>query len=150
MSGAQTLTVTDATGTYQVEVTVAPQADGKVGCTALTVRQLPGGPLITSDHLRRVPVYEIVHRALASHGDAPRIPELTAEEAQRLRSGGPTDEALQHVAAVYRAALATASPPTAAVEASLGLPRSTVGTWVRLARARGHLGPSKGRGRAAG
>jgi hypothetical protein len=150
MSGAQTFTVTDATGTYQVEVTVAPQPDGKVGCTALTVRQLPGGPLILSDQLRHVPVAEIVHRAIVAHADAPKIPKLTAEQAELMRLRGPTDEALRHIAAVYRAALATGSPPTAAVEAALGLPRSTTGRWLQQARQRGLLGASRGRGRAAG
>ncbi len=52
---------------------------------------------------------------------------------------GPTDEALQAAATVYRLAHACGEPPTKAVEDRFGLTRSTAGRYVAKARERGLL-----------
>jgi transposase len=43
---------------------------------------------------------------------------------------------------VYQVAYATGESPTKAVMDRLGLPRSTAGRWIRMARKRGLLGPA--------
>ena len=48
---------------------------------------------------------------------------------------GPTPEALEAVATIYRLAYATSEAPTKAVVETLGLAGSTAGRWVMQARA---------------
>ena len=56
--------------------------------------------------------------------------------------GGPSDEDLRTVAALYQVAYATGQAPTKLVMNRLDLPRSTASRWVRMARDRGLLGPA--------
>lgn len=82
-------------------------------------------------------------------GVSGRVPP-DPDTAERIRRQGPTDESLRMVAAIYRHALASDARPTRAVQTALRLPRSTTGDWIRLARQRGFLPPSAGRGKATG
>jgi transposase len=56
--------------------------------------------------------------------------------------GGPSDADLRAVADVYQLAYVTGGAPTKTVMERLGLPRSTAGRWIALARERGLLGPA--------
>jgi hypothetical protein len=60
---------------------------------------------------------------------------------------GPTDRALRWVAHFYRWGYAVSYGGTKAVEELLGLPRSTAGRWVEMAREAGYLGPAEGPGK---
>ena len=62
---------------------------------------------------------------------------------ERARTGGgPSEEDLRIIAMVYQVAYATGTPPTKAVMLRAGVPRSTAGRWIRMARERGLLGPA--------
>jgi transposase len=62
---------------------------------------------------------------------------------ERARAGGgPSDEDLRAVADVYGLAFVTGGAPTKTVMERLGLPRSTAGRWIKMARERGLLGPA--------
>jgi len=67
-------------------------------------------------------------------------------EARSKNAPGQGDAAqLEHVAAVYRRAVAAGMPPSAAIATEFGITRSTARKWVQRARARGLLGPALGR-----
>jgi hypothetical protein len=53
---------------------------------------------------------------------------------ERFAAEGPTDDALEHVALIYRLAYAVREQPTKAVEEAFGLARSTAERWVSTAR----------------
>lgn len=154
-------------------VRAVPGRHGRAGrfvCYELDLQQLDDGPAVTSEALRRLPVAAMVRELAAAlwtqtgnpDRDAARWAEespeavgrwrlrLGTEEYERIRDQGPTAEALAWVAHAYRLALVLGDPPTQAVERLLGLPRSTAGRWVTLARAQGHLGAAEGAGRAGG
>jgi hypothetical protein len=69
--------------------------------------------------------------ALAAHVDR--------ASAQRRRNR-ITDDLLEHVAQIYRAALAERRPPKKAVRAALHVSEATAGRYIMRARERGHLG----------
>jgi hypothetical protein len=149
---------------FDLELLVAavPAEDDRAGrfiCQALTVRQRPGGPPVTSEVIRRVPVARLIRGVGSSHWQTVDVREneisftdarLTEEMAARLREQGPTRESLTWVARAYRLALVLGDSPTQAVERGLGLPRSTAGRWVALARQQGLLGAAEGPGKAGG
>ncbi len=70
---------------------------------------------------------------------------LTRTQARRFREGGPTDEALEWVAKIYRVALLRGEGPTRAVEDAFELKRSTAAYWER-----GFLREAEGPGKAGG
>lgn len=140
---------------YDVHIQVVLN-DGRYIATEVCVRQRDGGPPVTGEAIRRVPVANIIRRSLpgavtwvADKSDGV-IRSTDAAMPENVTAHGPTDEALTWVARAYRLALLLDMPPTKEVEASIGLPRSTAGRWVALARERGFLGPSEGAGKAGG
>jgi len=124
--------------------------------TAVHVLQRPGGPPVTGEAIRKVPVANIIRRGLPMGVTwvASRTGGVTrstgAQMPENVTKYGPTDEALTWVARVYRLALLLDMPPTREVETSLRLPRSTAGRWVAAARDRGFLGTAEGPGKAGG
>lgn len=158
------LTVEDWEGFDLVLKVGAVPADGdragRLLCKELTLRQRDDGPPVTSDALRAVPVATLMRSAglgalLASQphsgGGVEMFPlVLDSETVDRVRALGPVRDSLQEVARVYRLALVLGDPPTRAVEATFGLPRSTAGRWVGLAREQGFLGVAEGPGKAGG
>ncbi len=71
---------------------------------------------------------------------------LTEALQPRPHRGIPlTDDDLNTVVRIYRAALATGEPPTQAVAKQMFVARSTAGRWVAAARERGLLGKAKPR-----
>lgn len=147
----------------QLVVVVVPVADGRAGrfeCVSVTVERREGGPAVTTEALRGIPVASLVKQVGASsvlvvshvseHELAADDKSLTDEMVQRFKQSGPTDEVLWWVAYVYRLALAIGSPPTKLVAEWMELPRSTAGRWVAAARDRGFLGAAEGPGKAGG
>lgn len=133
---------------YDVEVEVVPLR-GRLTAREVRVRQRENGPPVTSEVIRSVPVARLVQEAAAQVMSSSTSAEgvttsimrqLTEEHVEQLRAGGPTDAALDWVAYLYRLSVAVGEPPTRTVEQVLGLPRSTAGRWVSLARQRGFLG----------
>lgn len=145
---------------FDVELTIEVQ-QGRFVATSVEVRQRAGGPAVTGDALRSIPLARMTTElAMTSIKDiesasgetvwvVPR-PELTPQLAERLRTEGPTSETLEWVAYLYRQAHLLGDRPTVTVEQALGVPRSTVGRWIALARRRGFLGRAEGSGKAAG
>jgi hypothetical protein len=116
------------------------------------------GPPVTSEGIRQVPMQELIrahaprllHRVkkvpntsndfratLAS--DEFKVTPLRRLSFKRFAKSGPTDEALEHVALIYRLAYACNDNPTAAVVEAFGLPRSTAERWVSKARDLGFI-----------
>jgi hypothetical protein len=123
---------------------------GRYVCDRLTLARRPGGPPVTGEAVRAVPVarllrwgvrhllMEVVERGPDGSLIAEPLGDMPADLAER----GPTEISLRWVARVYTMAVACGDPPTAAVEKTLRLPRSTAGRWVSAARDRGYLGPT--------
>ncbi|MBA3737334.1 MAG: hypothetical protein H0W97_02075 [Actinobacteria bacterium] len=127
---------------------------GRLEVSSLTVRQLPDGPPIQGERLRQI------HRVLAqtvSHilqpipllKPGPGLPLLSVfagwEDVKSIIKDGPTDDALRLVASAYRLSYVVGDPPARSVQKLLGIPRSTTGRWIMLARKRGFLGPTEER-----
>lgn len=154
---------------YELTLTVraVPGTEGRAGrfvCSRFSLAQVDDGPPVTSEAVRQVPVAALVRELAGAlwrrtgglHPDDTDPPEgawrvwLDDDEIRRLRDQGPTRETLGWVAHTYRLAVVLGDPPTQAVEQSLGLPRSTAGRWVTLARREGLLGAAEGPGKAGG
>jgi hypothetical protein len=133
---------------YTVEVELAFDG-GPYVCREVRVRQCPGGPSVTGEAIRAVPIgrltAEVVSKAVfaSAPGAAASALLLRDDEERklRIRVEGPTDANLEQVAAVYRFGMLIGAGPTQTVADVFGLPRSTAGRWVALARDRVGLEP---------
>ena len=142
---------------YEVTLTVVPE-NGRLVASGVCVRSIPGGPPVTGEAIRAVPVARLTKEAwtgvlaVEEQDGVTKVSamSLTPEAATQLRANGPTPATLRWVAYLYRVALLVGDPPTRAVETGLGIPRSTAGRWIAAAREQGFLGASEGVGRAAG
>lgn len=117
---------------------------GRFVLTRLCGFRREGGPALTSEILRAVPVARVLRAVLEAithdvsrSGDGRVHFSMTRVD----REAGPTDENLRRVARVYRGAHLVGMPPTKAVQDHFGLARSTAGRWVMEARRQGFLGP---------
>lgn len=143
-------------------------------CCDLHVLARPGGPPVTSENLRRLPVAELVRRVVAEQdvwvsetGDFPWTlldPASGADPAgrdrrefdaylrARLREEAKgrrriTDDDLRRVADAYRLAMAQGNPPTQEVRAAMHLRTDAqAARWVMRARQEGFLGEAPRRG----
>ncbi|EWT05058.1 hypothetical protein N864_07625 [Intrasporangium chromatireducens Q5-1] len=147
----------DPSAAPPVALTLSKTADGRMVCTGMIIglsQAHPGhvGPLeITSRDLRRIPVAELVGRAIYAdqapehHAPARRRAIAGAPESLTLkRNPGPKghpDKHFQQVAEMYRRALEE-SPraPIVWLTKELHADRSTVARWLRRARDKGFLG----------
>jgi hypothetical protein len=160
MPATVTVTAEDVHG-YDVEVVVAAETvaeHGRLVAREVRIRQRDGGPPVTGEAIRAVPVAALTHYAAThlwvaeqkgGHVEE-KLLRMNDELAARLREAGPTTETLKWVAHLYRVGLLTGSPPTVGVEQTLNVPRSTAGRWVAMARRRGFLGAAEGPGKAGG
>ena len=132
---------------------------GRFVCTSFTASPGAEGEPITTEGLRRIPVATLVRLGaqqvamqFEQHGEGDtaytRHESTSWTDTKRLVAAGPTDETLRFVAFQYRFAYAVGEGPTKAVQERLGLPRSTAGRWVDMARKRGYLGAAEGPGKA--
>jgi hypothetical protein len=139
---------------YRLTIRVVYE-DGRFVVDQLTVKRQPGGPPVTSEGIREVPIGAVLRLAVEHNvmRVGPTIREGNSssweltwasplELSERTRHTGPTERDLQTVADAYHVAYATSQAPTKAVMERLGLPRSTASRWIALARKRGLLGPA--------
>ncbi len=125
---------------------------GRLEVVSLTLRQMEGGPPVGGELLRAIPlaiVRWVVQRVVTGvaptdESDPPvalmaSMASLT-KSPREVAAAGLSDEALALTASIYRRALVSGDPPARAVHKSLGIPRSTAGRWIMLARRRGFLG----------
>lgn len=142
---------------YNVSMDVAGQ-DGRLAAVEIRVTQRPGGPPVTGEALRSIPVAAVTKLAgakVVTFEQKDGYVEMTArvltpEMVEDIRESGPTKKTLDWVAYLYRLAVLQGEPPTQAVETTLQVPRSTAGRWVAQARRQGFLGPAEGQGKAGG
>jgi hypothetical protein len=147
-----------------ISLDISVDTNGTAHCLGVIVRATEVGGDVTGDTLRRIPIARLVKLAVASAAryyapiepgsepvfhvfrPGPRDAEFYAqytEDARRPRRGSPlTDDHLQQVAGLYRAALERGDPPTQTIADELHAARSTAARWVSLARERGILGAS--------
>jgi Family of unknown function (DUF6214) len=136
-----------------VECTVI---DGKPVCTSLKVSRLDGAPLEAAD-LVNLPLDDYADEAsakwswqmpigspIARHVAEIDDPEVhaPARDLSFKHRRYVTDNELRRVAAVYRSAHATGSPPVKAVMSGLDVSRATAGRLIKRARERKFLGPA--------
>jgi hypothetical protein len=110
----------------------------------LKVIRRPDGEPVTGIGIREFSIPALIRKSLSAN--APDMPEqriafglLTKAEAEDAKAAGPTDDSLRKVAMVYRAALATQSPPTKAVQDVFDLAARTAGSWIAKAKAKGYI-----------
>jgi hypothetical protein len=114
--------------------------NGRYEVTALIARRKKGGPEVTGEGLRQLPVKAIVREATRKLPPAAFVLAISRPSRDLFRR--VNDEALGIVSVVYRAALEEAKPPTQTLADYLGMPRSTAARWIARARERGFLGPA--------
>ena len=135
---AQEITIS---GTLDLPYDVAVDAeleDGRYVVKRLCATRKEGGPPVTTDGLRAVPVARIL-----AHGAAGTLVKVTPNTAGTEFTAapvGPWDDELTQVAGVYRLAYACGLPPTKAVAESFEIPASTAAKKVMKARKAGVLG----------
>jgi hypothetical protein len=137
-------------GPYEVELHVVFE-EGRFVCDRLTVERKLGGPPVTTEGIREIPVAALVRAAAevsiwrsrsTDDGGIKAVPGWPLQVPTRAPGAGPGDEHLRAVAATYQLAYATGARPTKAVMERFGLPRATASRWIALARKRGLLGPA--------
>lgn len=127
---------------YDLELEIELER-GRYVLRTMTCRARKRGA-ITSEGVNAIPVPMIVRFIVGRVLFIPLIsPGRAANPA--LAVEGPTETALKRVAATYRMAHLMSLSPTKSVAQDLGLPRSTAGRWVAMARSRGFLGPAEPR-----
>lgn len=129
--------------------------NGRYVIEKLVICRQPGGPPVTSEGIRGVPIQGIVREMIRESseriintGTGKRVAARWARsdaDIARLRAAGPVDETLQIVADVYRVSQAIGDPPAKSVAQGLQIPQRTATYWVKLARERGFLAPGPGR-----
>jgi hypothetical protein len=132
------------------DVTIEARYEGgRFRVLTLTTTSRPEGEPVTTEGLRKVPVGRIMQQALEKLVVEGEWQSGLVEWgpwgiSMHTRPKGPDEDAQLTVAALYRFAHLVGVPPTAYVAETLGLPKSTAGRWVGLARKSGHLGPALG------
>ena len=121
---------------FEVEI----EAELDVAKKQYRITQIRGEHL-TTEALRKIPVGKILRlstvsvlRELTAAGEGSVSSGPLSLEPIERTLGGPSQEALRTVMVVYRSAVLFGGDPTKSVAEYLGLPRSTAGRWVRLAR----------------
>lgn len=148
---------------HTVEMDIAVEHGSPV-CNGLRVFRAAGRPSLTGHELRRLPLAQWVTFACSVVGFANQGGIQTTAEGYRtegyrqsieqvVRKAGRrnrvTEELLQDVARVYRAAVDEGRSPVEAVQETFGpIGHSTAARYVKLARDGGHLSPTT-RGKAS-
>lgn len=142
---------------YPVDVDVVLLLDGlRYVVDELTIHRREGGVSITGEHLRKIPVQEVVQevvkgltwagvadadgqiQAPVTFGDKEPA-RLTRKEIKAIVEAGPTDQTLEVVARIYVIAELSGEPPAKSVRETFKVPPSTAGYWIRRAKDRGLL-----------
>jgi hypothetical protein len=133
---------------FLVQMEVA-QVDGRLRCVDLQVSHVAGGPAVTTEALRSLPIGQLTIEAgkLTGLNEGWTLPPNDFAERFRSSRRRVDDDLLVAVAQVYRWASATGRYPFGVFADRFGIQRGTAARWVSLARRRGHLGEAVGAGR---
>jgi len=131
---------------YNVELMVGVE-NGRFVVDSLTARRRDGGPPVTSDGLRDVPVASLLRQAaqqmLVGLEDVDDDSSgALVDDVQGLLNDAQSETRLRAIARSYRVAALLGDPPTQAVADAFGVARSTAGRWIAQAREMGVLGPA--------
>lgn len=142
-------------------ITVSPRADdpdpldhqvvlhvdvvgARLVCTQCRVLMLPGGPSVTAEALRRVPISRYLREAVPNthmvlEVDPERVNSTRTFErpAKDFADGGMSEDVLKEVARLYQWAMATGDAPLGLLERDYGVPRGKASRWISTARRRG-------------
>jgi len=136
----------DADGWTEVEgypLTGAAQERLRVRVVDGDIRELhvrDNGEPITGTRLRALQpgTIALMVETLGAFGEQPKAPWPTSPPER-----GHGDDHYERVAATYRRAIAEGHPPVAQLVAEARVPRSTAARWVKEARRRGMLKPTR-------
>lgn len=133
---------------YELEAWVKLEA-GRYVVEKLVIGRQAGGPPVTSEGIRGIPVQAIVREVIreaaerivntGARGRATARWTRSNSDIARLRKAGPIDETLQVAADVYRVSRVIGDPPAKAVAQAFQIPQRTATYWIKLARERGFL-----------
>ncbi|WP_330133001.1 hypothetical protein [Rhodococcus artemisiae] len=123
--------------------------EGRLACTELRAARTEGGPPITSDHLRRIPVGSWVELAAEKLNVVQAIEPTPDGESFRaidfawpsteFVDDGPTEEALESISQIFAFCMATGQKPIAVLAREYGLTKQTASRWIATAKRRGIL-----------
>lgn len=127
---------------------------GRLQCVELCVQHRAGGPAVTTEGIRRIPVGLYVQLAAIDQGvvsetvSVPGSPNVVEEidwspPPADFAADGMTDEVLTQVARIYRWTMATGDRPYGVLERQYGIPRAKASRWISTARRRGLLEPEE-------
>lgn len=116
--------------------------DERLVCISCEIRMRPGGPSVTADAIRRVPVGRFLREAVVDAGWA--IQEVDADgdghdfwaPPANFATAGMTDSVLRDVARLYHWARATGVAPLGLLQ-EYRIPRGKASRWIATARRRG-------------
>lgn len=117
--------------------------DDRLVCTSCEIKMIAGGPGVTADALRRIPVGRYLRAADVA------VVEVDPADKRKVRTfvrpprdfaaRGMSDEVLRDVARLYHWALATGDAPLGLLEREYGVPRGRASRWIATARRRGYV-----------
>lgn len=146
----------DFEGDHTVEFDVAVE-DGAAVCDAIRILRRPGGPSLSAQELRRLPVANwleyacamaALERTTTTGDDGKAVTTISVADAEDAVGAIPvgrrrtfiTDEYLENdVARVWLSARREGLAPTREVQEQLHLSARTASRYVKLARDRGYL-----------
>lgn len=128
---------------YDVQALIRLHAE-RLEVDELKVTRRPGGEPVTGIGIREFSIPALVRKSLSANAPEQREERiafglLSKADAESAKAAGPVDDSLRKVAMVYRAALATQSPPTKAVQDVFDLAARTAGSWIAKAKAKGYI-----------
>lgn len=132
--GATIESSTEAGG-YDVDAKAVAEG-GRFVCERLEVSRIEGGPPVTTEGLRELPVADLLADACRVHAFEAALAQQAQAHAMRVMD----DAALDLVALAYRYGNAVGDAPTREVMRLCRLSRSKASRWIAAARERGYLG----------
>lgn len=127
----------------------------RVQVEEIVVSHIDGGPVVTGEGLRALPIQALVRDAIRfdlednflenAYGDEETVAfgMLTRAEAAALKKSGPSEKTIEWVERIYKVAEVLDEPPTIAVQDAFDVSRSTAGAWIGRARSAGMLPPPR-------
>lgn len=134
MPAISTVKVTDWNG-FDIELR-AELVAGRYECAQIRMTRHGGGPEVTNELLRTVPVARLMKDGLLS---AATLMTGVGPLPSGVDASNPSPEVLRWVSRVYVLARAVGDAPKQALASGLGVSPATAGRWIARARSAGYL-----------